>query len=114
MVEHGDSDPTSGIRAVLLVGFLSGDTFGLLYLTFTGHLLESLWLNPLALFGAFLGIGMVGAMIGSVFGLSSRMLLGKRWAKNGWLVPVLVAGTASGVAGLLQAYVLVALVFQSS
>ena len=112
MDENHDSDPVPGIRAVLLAGFLSGNAFGLLYLTFTGHLLESLWLNPLALVGAILGIGLVGVTIGAMCGLSLRLLLGEQKAKDGWLLPSLVAGAASAASGLWIAYMLVAMVFQ--
>jgi hypothetical protein len=103
MNETGDYNPVPGIRAVLVAGFMSGNVLGWLYLAVTGHLLESLSLNPVALGGAFLGVGLVGMWVGAVSGLSLRLLLGERTASDGWYAPIIVAGAASGGMGLLIA-----------
>jgi hypothetical protein len=110
MAGNNESDPTLGIRAVFLAGFLSGNVCGFLYLTFSGHLLESLWLNPLALFGAFLFVGLVGMLVAALSGFSFKLTAAER-AKDDWLVPVVVAGIASAVTGLVITYTLVAAVF---
>jgi hypothetical protein len=110
MREPTESDPTAGIRAVFLAGFFTGNACGLLYLAITGHLWESFTQNPLALFGAFLGIGLVGSMIGGVCGLSLKLLLGKGKPNA---VPVVVAGVASAALGLWITTFLVAALWSS-
>jgi len=89
-----------GIRAVLLAGFLSGNAIGLLYLTLEGDLLESLQLNPLALFGAFLAVGLAGMMVGALCGLP-RFCLEKLGAADGWQGPVVVSGTVYACVGFM-------------
>jgi hypothetical protein len=85
---------------VFLAGFFTGNACGLLYLGVTGHPWESVTLSPLALVGAFLGVGLVGAMIGGVCDLSLRLLLGEGKTTAGWQAPAVVAGVASATIGL--------------
>jgi hypothetical protein len=108
MSEPLDPNPIPGIRAVFLAGFLTGDLCGLVYLAIIGHLWESILLNPLALIGAFLGIGLVGTMIGGVSGLSLGLLLGAHKGTVGRQVPFVVAGMTSAATGLLITRYLVA------
>lgn len=95
-----------GIRAVLVAGFFSGSTIGLLLLTLEGHLAESLRLNPLTLFGAFLAVGIAGMMAGSVFGLLVKLMQEKKGTVEiGG--PVIVSATISGLVGFVIAYGLI-------
>jgi hypothetical protein len=91
--------PISGIRAVFLAGFFTGNAFGLLYLLFSGNLLGSL-MNPLALGGAFIGVGILGTMIGGITGLGLRLLLGEQDASKGWEAPIIASVIASALMGL--------------
>src|SRR5579864_8515287 len=95
-------DPMPVIRAVLLAGFISGNAIGLIYLTLEGHLLESLQQNPLALFGAILGIGIAGTMVGGACGLMIKLVQEKRGATDVG-GPVIVSAAVSGLVGFLIA-----------
>ena len=95
-----------GIRAVLAAGFLTGNAVGLLYLTYEGHLSESLELNPLALFGAILGVGIAGMMAGAACGLCIKLLQEKRGAAEVG-GPIIVSAAASGLVGFLIANALI-------
>jgi hypothetical protein len=59
-----------------------------------------------------MGIGLIGMMVGSLTGLSMKLLLGEPQTKDNWRVPVIVAGLSSSVAGSMIAYMLVAMIFQ--
>ncbi|MSQ96742.1 MAG: hypothetical protein EXR98_19610 [Gemmataceae bacterium] len=111
MSEVEDSNPVPGIRGVFIAGFFSGNISGLTYLTINGHLIDSVTLNPIALIGAFLGIGLVGAMLGGLSGLSVKLLRGAMKAKDGWHIPVAVAAAVSATVGLLISWPLIAVLF---
>ena len=98
-------DPMPGIRAVLIAGFVSGNAVGLAYLTLEGHLSESLRLNPLALLGAILGVGIAGTLVGAVCGLFLRLRLEKQGAADVSRGPVVVSAFASALVELLIASV---------
>jgi len=108
MSQRSESDPTSGIRAVLTGGFLSGNVGAFLYLVFQGFLLDAV-MNPLAVVGCFLGIGLIGMMAGAVFGLSLRLILTKLEANCGWRGPMALSMAVSGVLGLLIVHVIMSL-----
>ena len=101
MSEPVDSNPIVGSRAVFIAGFLTGNVCGLVYLGVGGHLWESVSLNPIALIGAFLGIGLVGTLIGGMSGLALKLLLDAQMVTRGWLAAVIIAGLTSGLTGLL-------------
>jgi hypothetical protein len=92
-----------GIRAVLVTGCLSGNLVGLALLTFEGHLSESLRLNPIALLGAILEVGIAGMLVGAVCGLFLRLRLEKQGAADVWQGPVVVSAAASALVGFLIA-----------
>jgi hypothetical protein len=96
-------DPMPGIRAVLITGFLSGNVIGLIYLALEGHLGESLRLNPVALFGAVLGVGIAGMMVGAACGLFLRLRLEKRGAADVSQGPLVVSAVASAFVGFVIA-----------
>jgi hypothetical protein len=91
-------DPMPGIRAVLIAGFVSGNSVDLIFLALEGHLLESLELNPLALFGALLGVGIAGMMTGAFAGLIVKLVQEKRGATDVG-GPVIVSAVISGLVG---------------
>ena len=98
-------DPMPGIRAVLIAGFVSDNAVGLACLTLEGHLSESLRLNPLALLGAILGVGIAGMLVGAVCGLFLGLRLEKQGAADVSREPVVVSAIASALVGLLIASV---------
>lgn len=109
--EPTDADPKPGIRVVFLAGFFAGSIFGLLVLAVRGHLRDAMTQNPLSPFGTFLGVGLVGSILGGVGGLSLRMLLGSRPGAWKWRVSIAVATLISAAAGLGTARFLVALLW---
>jgi hypothetical protein len=93
-------DPTPAIRAVLLTGFFSGNAVGLVYMAVRGVLLEAIQLNPLAVFGGFLFVGLLGLMVGAFSGLSLKLLLDKVSGDTApWWMPAFVAGCFSALVG---------------
>lgn len=100
------SNPMPRIRAVLLAGFVAADIAGLLYLALAGRFMEALTLNPLALFGALLGGGLMGMAFGVLCGLTLSMVLGVQSSSKGWLAPILVSGCVGTATGWMIAYVI--------
>lgn len=111
MTEAPEPNPVPRIRAMFITGFITSDTCGVLYLLIIGRLWESITLNPLAVVGALLGVGLSGMLIGNLAGLSLRLLLGERSGAAGWVMSVAVAGVAAAVTGLAIAVVLTSLLW---
>ena len=93
-----EPDPTPGIRLVILGGFLGANAGSFLSLVARGYVSEVL-VNPLAIFGGFMGIGLLGAMVGSISGLSLRLLLERLKLAIGWHLPVVLAIIAAAMLG---------------
>jgi hypothetical protein len=106
VIDPHDPNHVRAIRAVFLTGLLACPMCGLVYLAVTGHLQESVSLNPLALAGAFIGFAIVGASVGGVCGLSMKVGPASRWT-----LPVLVSALASMSVGWLMASGLLAMVW---
>ncbi len=103
-------DPRPVIRAVLLTGFFGGNVCGMLSMAARGVLLDGLRLNPFAMFGGFLGVGLVGMMFGAICGLSLRLVLERTGrAGAGRWTPVATAAVVSGFIGTVIVYSLVGL-----
>jgi hypothetical protein len=95
-------DPTGGIRAVLVTGFVAGNVSALFYMATRGVLIEAIQLNPIAVLGGFLAVGLVGMITGTMCGLSLRLILERiAGASKSWWPPVLFAAVVSGAIGLL-------------
>jgi hypothetical protein len=109
---HERDDPRPVIRAVLLAGFFSGNLCGVVYMVARGVFVEGLRLNPLAMLGGFLGVGLLGMMGGALCGLSLRLVLERtgRLASGRW-TPVVIAALASGFVGLVIVYALVGILW---
>lgn len=102
-------DPRPVIRAVLLAGFFGGNLCGMLYMAARGVLLEGLSLNPLAMLGGFLAVGLVGMMGGGMCGLALTLALEKSGTRRFLWMPVVTAAVVSGVIGTVIVYALVGL-----
>ncbi len=110
MDESPELDPMPGIRAILLAGFLSGNGLGLFYITVSGNFAKLL-MEPLAVLGVFLAIGLAGLMVGTFLGLTLRLFQRDQKANEGWHGPIFVAVLASGTIGVLVTHALIQVFF---
>jgi len=96
-------NPMPGIRAVIWTGFLTSNVAAIIPLVARGHWRDLIELLPdelPTLLGAVLGIGTLGMVIGTIIGLSLRLLVESEAENRGWGAPLIAAGIVSTLTGL--------------
>lgn len=111
MSDPSNNNEAQGIRSVLIAGPACSVVMGMLFLLIQGLLWEAITLNPLALIGALLGLGLVGAIVGNISGMGLRMLLRDESSNDDWQIPVIAAGAASALVGLMITHFLAGLLW---